>query len=258
MKTAIITGGAGGLGKALSKALLKGGWHVVVLDLPGEALDACDELENVTAYACDLTSEAELATVAQTIIVSRPSIDLVIYNAGVTAVNLFAESTDTAHRKLFEINYFAAVNCARLFLEPLRKTKGVHLAISSVAGFSPLYKRTAYAASKHAMEGFFNSLRSEEKEFGVSVLIAAPSFVATNIGWAETNKDGMSRPGSAADAVDVMTPEDAAIEIIKGLEKRRTMNPIGRVAKLAWIIQRLSPKLFQRLMEKQVAKKQKS
>lgn len=254
MKTAIITGGAGGLGEALAKQLVGNGWHVVVLDLPGTALNECGKSANVTAYACDLTNEVELAAVTQTIIETRTGIDLVIYNAGVTAVNLFAESNDAAHRKLFEINYFAAVNCARLFLEPLRKTKGVHLAISSVAGFSPLYKRTAYAASKHAMEGFFNSLRSEEKELGVSVLIAAPSFVATNIGRAETTKDGMSRPGSASDAVDVMTSEEAAIEILKGLEKRRAMNPIGRVAKLAWIIQRLSPKLFQKLMEKQVAK----
>lgn len=258
MKTAIITGGAGGLGKALTEKLLSRGWHVVVLDLPGEALEDCGKNDNVTAYACDLTNEAEFAKVAQTIIESRASIDLVIYNAGVTAVNLFAESTSAAHRKLFEVNYFAAVNCARLFLKPLRKTNGVHLAISSVAGFSPLYKRTAYAASKHAMEGFFNSLRSEEKEFGVSVLVAAPSFVATNIGRAETNEDGMSRPGSAADAVDVMTPEEAANEIVKGLEKRRIMNPIGRVAKLAWIIQRLSPRFFQRLMEKNVVKKETS
>ena len=255
MKTAIITGGAGGLGKALSAELLSRDWHVVVLDLPGAALDNCGKNDNVSAYACDLTSETELAVVAQAIVESRPGIDLVIYNAGVTAVNLFAEDTGAAHRKLFEINYFSAVNCARLFLEPLRKTKGVHLAISSVAGFSPLYKRTAYAASKHAMEGFFNSLRSEEKEFGVSVLIAAPSFVATNIGRAEINNDGISRPGSAADALDVMTPKDAAIEIIKGLEKHRPMNPVGRTAKLSWIISRFSPKLFQRLMERQIGNK---
>ena len=72
-------------------------------------------------------------------------------------------------------------------------------AISSVAGFAPLHNRTAYAASKHAMEGFFNSLRSEEAPYGVAVQIAAPSFIATNLGEPGTDTQGISRPGAAAD-----------------------------------------------------------
>ena len=110
---------------------------------------------------------------------------------------------------MFEINYFAAVNMARGFLQALRHSSGTHLAVSSVAGFAPLHHRTAYAASKHAIEGFFGSLRSEEAPFGVSVQIAAPSFVATNLGNAGAASDGTMRPGAAADGVDYMTPEAA-------------------------------------------------
>lgn len=136
----------------------------------------------------------------------------------------------------------------------LRAAKGSHLAISSVAGFSPLLHRTAYAASKHALEGFFKSLRSEEKPYGVSCAIAAPSFVATNIGSPAEAVDGTARPGSADDGVDYMTPDAAAKQILDGFERGRTFIPVGRVARLAWIVNRLSPRLFEMLMERRIGK----
>jgi len=252
VKTAVITGGAGGLGSALCDALLVRGWHVVILDLPGPALEKIEKKHNVSAYSVDLTDEVKLANTAEEIISARPSVDLVVYNAGITQIGLFDEASQAGHRKVFEINYFAAVSCARAFLQPLRNSKGVHLAISSVAGFSPLYKRTAYAASKHALEGFFNSLRSEEKTHGVATLIAAPSFVATNVGNPGDQGGGIARPGSATDSIDTMTADAAAAVILKGMDKRKPMIPVGRIATLSWIISRLSPKLFQKLMERQI------
>lgn len=253
MKTAIVTGGAQGLGRALSDNLLARGWHVVILDLPGPMMDECRKIENLSAYPCDLTDEVGLAEVAQKIIATRPSIDLVIYNAGITQIGNFKDASRAGHRKLFEVNYFAAISCAHHFLDPLRKSKGIHLAISSVAGFTPLKNRTAYAASKHALEGFFKSLRSEEKPYGVTTLIAAPSFVATNIGRLEEQPDGTGRPGAADDAVDTMTPRDAADAIMKGVDQRKPMILVGRISRLSWWISRVSPKLYQWLMERKIS-----
>lgn len=255
MKSAVITGGAGGLGAALCDILLGRGWHVVIIDLAGDALSKMETLENVSTYACDLTNEVALEQAAYAIIAARPSIDLVAYNAGVTQIDLFQDASPKGHRKLFEVNYFAAVSCARLFLEPVRKANGVHLAISSVAGFSPLHMRTSYSASKHALEGFFKSLRSEEKPYGVATLIAAPSFVATNIGKLDAQPDGTGRPGAADDAMDTMSPAAAAAEIMRGVDRCKPMIPIGRVARLAWVISRFSPRLFQFLMERQISQK---
>ncbi|KEO51830.1 SDR family NAD(P)-dependent oxidoreductase [Thioclava pacifica] len=249
-RVAVISGGAGGLGRALSAALRAEGWHVVLLDLDFSGLaDAPDE----EAFACDLTDPLQLERACNDILARHPRIDLVIYNAGVTQIGAFSDLTEAAHRKVFEINYFAATAMARHFLEPLRQSHGTHLAISSVAGFSPLYHRTAYAASKHALEGFFKSLRSEEAPHHVRVQIAAPSFVATNIGREAPASGGIARPGSAPDGVDYMTPENAAREILKGLKSSRPMIPVGRVARLAWWINSLSPRLFQRLMERSIA-----
>ena len=253
VKTAVITGGAGGLGRALGAALQARGWHVAALDLPGPALDALPaEGGNVSTHACDLTDADAIREAAAAIRAARPSIDLVVYNAGVTLIAPFADTAMAAHRRLFEINYFAATAVAAEFLQDVRAARGTHLAISSVAGFAPLHHRTAYAASKHALEGFFNSLRSEEAPYGVAVQIAAPSFIATNLGDPGTDKEGISRPGAAADGVDYMTPADAAAVIMRGLDKGKPMIPVGRVARLAWLIQRLSPRLMAALMSRQM------
>ena len=146
LKTAVITGGAGGLGRALTRALLAQGWSVAVLDLPGPELDEIAALP-VKTYACDVTDEQQTAEVCARIIHDHPSIDLVIYNAGVTQIGLFAQTPLAAHRKVFAVNYFGAIHVAAALLAAVRQARGVHLAISSVAGFSPLRRRAVYSAS---------------------------------------------------------------------------------------------------------------
>ncbi|SFJ42970.1 SDR family NAD(P)-dependent oxidoreductase [Celeribacter neptunius] len=250
-RVAVISGGAGGLGQALSAGLRAEGWQVVLLD---RDITGLTTKPNEEAVACDLTDADQLGSACTGILTRYPRIDLVIYNAGITQIGPFSALTQAAHRKVFEINYFAATAMARQFLEPVRESHGTHLAISSVAGFSPLYHRTAYAGSKHALEGFFKSLRSEEAPHGVRVQIAAPSFVATNLDRAEPQADGISRPGAATDGVDYMTPEAAAQVMLAGLKRSRPMIPVGRVARLAWWLNRASPRLFQRVMEHRIAK----
>lgn len=250
MKTAVISGGNGGLGRALAARLEAEGWHCVLLDRDIAGLTAS---ETRTPMQVDLTDAAALERAAGEIIAARPSVDMVIYNAGVSQIGPFAESDGASHRRVFEINYFAAVAMARAFLQPLRKSGGVHLAISSVAGFAPLKNRTAYAASKHALEGFFGSLRSEEAAHGVRCVIAAPSFVATNIGNAARAADGIVRPGSASDGVDYMRPEEAAEVILRGVMRGRDFVPVGRVARLSWWVRRAAPGLYERMMRRRIS-----
>lgn len=254
MKTAVITGGAGGLGRALTRALVAQGWRVAALDLAGPELEACASA-TVRTYACDVTDADAVASVCRQVEDDHASIDLVVYNAGITQIGLFAETSLAAQRRVMEINHFGAVNVAAALLHAARRSRGVHLAISSVAGFAPLHRRTAYCASKHAMEGFFCTLREEEREHGVAVSIAAPSFVATNLGRPQAQEGGIARPGSAADGIDYMEPDAAAHIILKGVEKRRAFIPVGRVARLAWVVNRLSPRLYARLMMRNIRRR---
>ncbi|MWD29032.1 SDR family NAD(P)-dependent oxidoreductase [Aquicoccus sp. SCR17] len=251
MSVAVITGAAGGLGRALLARLRAEGWQVAALDRDTPALAEL-AAEGVTLHPCDLTDSAAIARTCAAITAAHPAIDLVVHSAGVTHIGLFADSDVAAHRRVMEINHFAVVEITRHLLHPVRRARGVHLAISSVAGFAPLHMRTAYAASKHALEGFVKSLRSEEKPHGVACLIAAPSFVATNPGRAERQADGIARPGSAGDGFDEMTPEAAAEAILAGLRARRPMIPVGRVARLAWWANRLAPGFYQRQMERRI------
>ena len=245
MKTAIISGGNGGLGRALAMGIQRDGWHTVLLDINISGLENTD---HQTAVELDITNHAALLSTLETVVQTRPSIDLVIYNAGVSLISPCLDQNDTAHRSLFEINYFASTTMAQALIPALRKSRGIHLAISSVAGFSPLYHRTAYAASKHALQGFFTSLRTEEAPFGVATCIAAPSFVATNIGNAATTNHGIVRPDSAPDGLDYMSPDEAASIILKAIKRRRTFVAVGRIARASWWINRLSPRLFSWLM----------
>ncbi len=251
-KTAVITGGAGGLGLALDNVLRREGWFTVLVDLPGAALDRLGPIPGRMVLGCDLTDASAMRALCDEIRTARPSIDLVIYNAGVTQIGAFAETPATVHRDVFEINYFAAVNMAREFLTDIRASCGTHLAVSSVAGFAPLVNRTAYAASKHALEGFFKSLRIEERPHGVSCLVCAPSFIATNTGNPETRPGGIARPGSATDGIDYMSPEKAAQIIMRGYRRRQPFIAVGRVARLSYLINRLSPGLFAWIMRRQL------
>ncbi len=251
MKTAVISGGNGGLGRALAARLETEGWHCVLLDVNISGLQTTDSR---TPIEVDLTDSAALQAACGEIVATRPSIDLVIYNAGVSQIGPFEDTLMESHRRVFDINYFAAVDMARAFVQPVRDSQGTHLAISSVAGFAPLHHRTAYAASKHAMQGFFASLRSEEAPFGVSCLIAAPSFIATNIGNDDRNEDGIVRPGSAADGIDYMSPDSAAEVILRGLKRKKEFIPVGRVAHIASLLMRASPRFYQTMMRRNIAK----
>lgn len=249
LKTAVISGGAGGLGTALSAQLQAEGWRVVPLDLNVEHLS-----HSVTQLPmkCDVTDPRALKDCCTKILACHDSIDLVIYGAGVTAIAPVEDLPEQAHRRLFDINYFAATAMAKAFLPALRASKGTHLAITSVAGFAPLHHRASYAASKHAMTGFFASLRVEEAAYGVRTVIAAPAFVATNVGNSDADTDGLTRPGSAQDAVDVVTPEEAASIILRGLKRGKLDIFVGRVAKLSNVMTRLSPRLYDWVMARAI------
>ena len=252
MRTAVITGGGGGLGRALAQGLQAQGWFTALLDLPGGFGDLTDTPAQ-SLHACEVTDPAQVAATLATLRQSRPSLDLSIYNAGVTLIAPFARMDPAAHRRAFEINYWGAVHLAAAILPDIRAARGTHLAVTSVAGFAPLKHLTAYAASKHAMTGFFTSLRGEEAPFGVRVALAAPSFVATNPG-AAYGADGIGRPGAAPDGIDALTPDQAAAIILRGLEKGRDFIPVGRVAGLAWWINRLAPGVYERQMLKRIAR----
>jgi NAD(P)-dependent dehydrogenase (short-subunit alcohol dehydrogenase family) len=241
-KTVLITGAAGGLGRALCRSFGERGAKIVAVDLDREALSA---LKNVEPICCDLTDEQA----CREALAGRP-VDVVINNAGITHFSRFAETEPETIRRVMAVNFFGAVNVAKAVLPVIKESKGTIVALSSVAGFSPLFGRTGYSASKHAMEGFFKSLRSELHDDGVNVMIVCPSFIATQEATRANGDDlGAARPGSASQTSGKpLNPEDVAEEIVAGVERGRRLLVVGRLGKLSYWVNKIAPKVFERLM----------
>jgi short-subunit dehydrogenase len=124
--------------------------------------------------------------------------------------------------------------------------------LSSVSGFAPLVHRTAYAASKHGLHGFFDSLRVETAGTGLSITIACPSFVRTGIEERAAHRaEGTS--GAWSTTGRIISPERLAAHVVSGMLARKRIVLPTMTARMAWTVSRLSPRLYDRLMRRRIA-----
>lgn len=246
-KTIVITGGGGGLGNALIDQLIPLGANIVALDLNVDSLIACSQLLPI---AVDLTDEQALQQAVEQVINTYGGIDILFNNAGITHMSTFNDLSAPLFDTIMAVNFTAAVNISRLCLAELKKNQGQIVAISSVAGFAPLYGRSAYSASKHAMEGFFGSLASEVADDGINVLIVCPSFVKSRPELTADVNGGISSPGAMKKSTngEQLPPELAASKILKALACRKLRLHLGRVAKIAYWLNTLMPRLYLKIM----------
>jgi NAD(P)-dependent dehydrogenase (short-subunit alcohol dehydrogenase family) len=257
----VITGAAGGLGQALVQVFLQAGARVVALDRDEQALLALqriavggnpDAASALLTVVCDVTSlESCEAAILQT--TSRfGGIDVLVNNAGIAHRSAFADTQVDVLRRVMEVNFFGAVHCTHAAIASLRQRKGIVIAISSVAGFSPLIGRTGYAASKHALHGFFDSLRTEVQDDGVDVLIVCPSFIDTGIDRAALGHDG--KPASQARKTTGATtqPAEVASAILRAASQRCQLLLFSPTAKAAWWLSRLWPTRYTAIMKRRL------
>jgi short-subunit dehydrogenase len=126
--------------------------------------------------------------------------------------------------------------------------------LSSVAGFAPLLGRTGYCASKHALHGYLDTLRAEMRDDGVHVLIAAPTFVASDFATRGLAGDGQPLPRARTTSGRLLTPEAVAAGILSGLERRRDFVILGSTGRLAWWLWHLWPGYYERGMRRRFAR----
>jgi NAD(P)-dependent dehydrogenase (short-subunit alcohol dehydrogenase family) len=250
----VITGASGGLGRSLCKRLVTAGARVSALDLARSELEALRDMidcERLVTHLLDVTDAEACAKLLARVVAERGPVDLLIHNAGITHFSSVEETRLETLRQVMDVNFVGAMNCTKPLLPGLIEQRGTIVAISSVAGFAPLYGRAAYAASKHALVGFFSTLRSELEPRGARVLIVCPSFIDTQ---AENPTGaalypGTGRPGQATRTVGrPMSSDEAAAAIVDAIERKRRFLLLGRVAKISWWLSRLLPGLFERIM----------
>ncbi len=201
-RAVVITGAAGGLGRSLCLRVRRRRRRVAALDRDPEGLQALDRDmtargQRVLTQVCDVTDSVACERALRAVHDELGPVAVLVNNAGIAHRSAFAQTRLEVIRRVMDVNFFGAVNCTHAALADLRASRGMVIAISSVAGFSPLIGRTGYAASKHALHGFFDSLRSELTDDGVDVMLVCPSFIATGIDAPRSAETGSPPPGRA-------------------------------------------------------------
>ncbi|WP_461535732.1 SDR family oxidoreductase [Spongorhabdus nitratireducens] len=248
-KTVVITGACGGMGRALSLRFGQAGARIAMIDLNSEQLDTFKahlEQKNIQAkgYVCDITKNAQVHDTFSKILADFTSVDLLVNNAGITHRSAFSETDIQVFHRVMQVNYFGAVHCTKAAMPALCQSKGQVITMSSMSGFTPLYHRSAYSASKHALHGLFDDLRLELEPRDVNVMLVCPGFTATDIRRNALEGDGsiVNEPlrlvGSATPASQV------AEEIFKASLKRRHLLLVSNVNWRARILARFFPRFF--------------
>jgi NAD(P)-dependent dehydrogenase (short-subunit alcohol dehydrogenase family) len=201
---------------------------------------------------CDVTDAEACARAVAAAVERFGAIDVLVNNAGISHRSSLAETDLAVIRRVMDVNFYGAVNCTKAALPRLVERRGMIIAISSVAGYTPLIARTGYAASKHALHGFFESLRTEVAPQGVDVMMVCPSFIATRIDRNALGGDGGPVRHTRVTVGRPLAADVAAQQIISGAARRRRLLLIGRTAWAAWWMSRLVPALYEKLMARRL------
>lgn len=253
-RVALVTGGASGIGRALCQEFARQGAKVGVLDIDSEgALALARTLPNALALPCNITDAASCAAAVTTLVARYGRLDILVNNAGMSHHSEFADTDLTVIRRVMEVNFFGAVACTQAALPHIVRRHGSIVALSSVAGFAPLVGRTGYAASKHALHGFFGSLRAELRPHNVHVMVACPSYVRTDIDRNALAGDGSGHRGEKATAGRLLEPADVARVIAAGVVSRRELALISPVSKISHALFHVAPRVYERIMRKRSA-----
>jgi len=256
-KVIVVTGAASGIGAAICDRFAWEGARIVLLDRDEAGVKAAaDRLKaggvDAEGYRCDVVRQEECTAVIEQVIERCGGIDVLVNNAGITQRSAFVDTKTSVYRQVMDVNFFGSLHCTKAAINSLIKRKGVIIVIESLAGVSPLLGRTGYCASKHALHGFFTSLRSEIRDTGVHIMLVCPGFVETNLQTRALGGDGhvTSHPQSV-----VGKPTSAAkvaADIFKGTQARKPLLVLTPVGKLAYWLSRLAPILYERIMARQV------
>ena len=252
-KVIIITGASSGIGKALAFALAKNGNKLVLAGRnKGKLTTVLQEInaDNISAISIvtDVCKVQDCKNLINKCITQFGRIDVLINNAGISMRGLFNESDLEVIQKVMNTNFWGAVFCTKYALPYLLQSNGSLVGVSSIAGYIGLPERSAYSASKFAMNGFLESIRSENKDNDLHVLIACPGFTSSNIRKAALTKDGTPQKESPRNEQKMMTAEKVARKIICAIDCKKDILILSTNGKLAVWLNRFFPKLAKRLV----------
>jgi short-subunit dehydrogenase len=252
-KVVVVTGGTDGIGKALVDALIGMGAKVATC---GRNHDKLYRLQSEYPSAhlhttvADVSSENDCRRFIETTIRNFGGIDILINNAGISMRSVLKEASTEVIRKVMDINFFGTVYCTRFAVDSIIARKGTIVGVSSIAGYRGLPGRSGYSASKFAMQGWLEAIKTELADDGVHVMWVCPGFTTSNIRNAALNKDGQAQGESPLDEGKLMSAAECAKHILKAIRKRKRTLVLTFTGKRTIFLNKFFPKLADKMVRK--------
>jgi short-subunit dehydrogenase len=254
----ILTGASEGIGRALALVLAAGGARLSLAARDRQRLESLAQEcrargGEARALPTDVTNTQDCEWLVDETIKAFGGIDVVVHNAGITMWSRFDELRDLSiFERLIEVNYLAPVRLTALALPHLKSSKGLLVAVASLAGLTGVPERSGYAASKHALIGFCDSLRIELAGSGVDVCVIAPDFVVSEIHKRAIGPDGEPLGTSPMMQSKIMTAEACAARIARAIDRRERQVLMSARGKLGRWLKLLAPSVIDRIAAKAI------
>ena len=258
-KVVVITGASSGIGKALAFSFAREGAQVVIAARNAERLKSVEkELQlvshDILTILADVSIETDCKNLIETTVNHFGKIDVLICNAGISMRALFLDVDLSVLKKLIDTNFWGAVYCIKYALPYILKVNGSIVGISSIAGKKGLPGRTGYSASKFALEGFLETLRTENLKNNLHVLVACPGFTASGIRVTAIAGDGSIQGESPRNESLMMQPEQVAERILIAVKKRKRDLVLSTTGFLIVWLDKFFPGWLDKVVYKHMAK----
>lgn len=257
-KTIAVTGASQGIGRALCLALAPQRPRLVLAardtDRLDEVAESCRSLgAEALVVRTDVSIQSDCERVVAEAVTRFGALDVLVPNAGVSMWSRFDEVRDLSiYETLMRVNYLGCVYLAHAALPHLKRTRGQIVAVASLAGLAGVPTRTGYAASKHAVIGFFDSLRIELEGTGVSVTVVAPDFVVSEIHRRSVGPDGRPLGETPMQEARLMTAEACAAHIVAAMEGRRRLAILSFRGRIGRFVRLVAPGLIDKVAARAV------
>ncbi|HEX6739556.1 MAG TPA: SDR family oxidoreductase [Vicinamibacteria bacterium] len=257
-KVIVVTGASAGIGRELCLALAPQRPRLVLAARDEARLHEVAELcrtRGAEALVCrtDVSSLDDCRTLIERTVASFHGLDVLVNNAGMSMWARFDEVQDLAiYETLMRVNYLGCIYPTHFALPELKRGRGQIVVVASLAGLTGVPTRTGYAASKHALFGFFDSLRIELAGTGVDVTMVAPDFVVSEIHKRSVGPDGQPLGQSPMQEGRIMSTAECAAMILRAMEGRKRLVVGSARGKLGRFVRLVAPGLIDRIAARAV------
>ncbi len=250
-----VTGASSGIGEALVYKFSQLGANVIISSRRQEELERvkknCQTPANVSIQLIDLANHDEIPKIVEKVIKKHKRIDILVNNGGMSQRSKTVETAIEVDKKLMNINYFGTIILTKAILpNMIQQQQGHIVTVSSLTGKFGAPLRSAYSASKHALHGFFDTLRAEMFKHNIYISLICPGYTNTNVAKNALTANGTATNSTDKDIVAGMKPDFLANKIIKAINNKKEELIVGGNEVIAVYLKRFFPRLLSRLLRK--------